>query len=354
MEKYNAVIITNLPAFYKTLLYNKLAKTLKIKVIYISNTSNIRSKDFSLGELEFDYEVINEEAYESRSKLITILRLRAALSSIKYDYLLYPGWEIKELLALAFYIPKKKNCVVIESSIKETKTSGIAWWLKKLFLKRMSKAFPSGYLQHEILTRANFNGEVKLTHGVGIINRNIITSVNQVQNKNKNKNKNYKYLYVGRLSSEKNLEFLVNIFNENKKKLTIVGDGPLKEKLQSLAKPNITFIGYIENSYLSKVYNTHDVFVLPSLSEPWGLVVDEALWHKLPVIVSNVVGCSEDLVRKTNAGFIFKLNSNHSLNNAIETVEANYEKLLQNVEKIDFSQREQDQINAYLSILQGR
>lgn len=350
MKKYNAVIITNLPAFYKTTLYNKLAEKIKIKVIYISGTSNIRTKDFSSGKVDFDFEVINQGSYESRSKLYTLFRLKAVLSSIKYDYLLYPGWEIKELFLLSFFIPRIKNCVVIESSINETKTNGIIWLFKKLFLMRMNIAFPSGYLQQEILIRANFSGDVKLTHGVGIINR----STNISKRNDSVKAKNYNYLYVGRLSLEKNLEFLVSIFNENKKKLTIVGDGPLKNKLQALAQPNISFMGYVDNSNLCEVYNNHDVFILPSLSEPWGLVIDEALWYKLPVIVSDMVGCSEDLVRDKNTGCVFMLNSPESLNLAIEKVEANYEKLLNNVENIDFYQREMEQVNAYISILKGK
>jgi glycosyltransferase involved in cell wall biosynthesis len=49
-----------------------------------------------------------------------------------------------------------------------------------------------------------------------------------------------------------------------------------------------------------------DVLILPSLSEPWGLVVNEAMVCAMPVIVSRNCGCVDDLVRHGQNGFSFK------------------------------------------------
>ena len=55
------------------------------------------------------------------------------------------------------------------------------------------------------------------------------------------------------------------------------------------------------------VYNIGDILVLPSISETWGLVVNEAFAAGKPVIVSNKVGCAIDLVKDGENGFYFSL-----------------------------------------------
>ena len=56
---------------------------------------------------------------------------------------------------------------------------------------------------------------------------------------------------------------------------------------------------------LPPIYASAGCFVLPSLSEPWGLVVNEAMASGLPVLVSNRCGCAPDLVREGENGFLF-------------------------------------------------
>ncbi len=77
-----------------------------------------------------------------------------------------------------------------------------------------------------------------------------------------------------------------------------------EEELKAMAKQNVHFLGAINNKELSGYYQKMDVFVLPSLIEPWGLVVEEALNNGLPVIVSDRVGCAEEIIDESN-GIVF-------------------------------------------------
>jgi glycosyltransferase involved in cell wall biosynthesis len=343
VNEYDYIIVTNLPAFYKINLYNKLAKKIKIKVIFMSASSSIRADDFSKGDMQFEHEFLSANNYEKRNKLLSFIKTTVILATCKYKRIVFPGWELAELIPLMFLLPTKKNGLILESSIVETKSSGLLWFLKKLIMKNMGHAFPSGELQEEILQRAHYSGVVHITHGVGIPSRidertfgsNVLPSV-------------FKYLYVGRVSAEKNLTFLVRMFNENGKKLTIAGNGPLLNELKLLAQSNITFLGYVNNIELADVYKRHAIFVLPSYSEPWGLVVDEALWFGLPVVVSCNVGCSEDLVVKPNTGTVFEVDDEGSFIKALLDVELNYSKYKSNVMAIDFNKRDQEQIDSYM------
>lgn len=95
------------------------------------------------------------------------------------------------------------------------------------------------------------------------------------------------------------------------KALIFVGDGCLKETLKSYVKEkglqNVYFIGFKNQSELSRYYAMADLFVLPSgIGETWGLVVNEAMCFHLPIVASNIVGCVRDLVEHGKNGFIFK------------------------------------------------
>ena len=111
-------------------------------------------------------------------------------------------------------------------------------------------------------------------------------------------------IYVGRVAPEKNLEAFLDLEIEAKK--VIVGDGP---SLQGLRRkyPNAEFVGAKEGEELAKCYSSGDVFVFPSRTDTFGIVLLEALSSGLPVaaypvtgpidiIEEGVTGClSEDL-----------------------------------------------------------
>jgi glycosyltransferase involved in cell wall biosynthesis len=90
----------------------------------------------------------------------------------------------------------------------------------------------------------------------------------------------------------------------------IVGTGEMETSLRRLADQlrldNVSFGGFVNQSELPRVYAASDVFVLPSEDEPWGLIVNEVMCAGLPVVVSDEVGCTQDLVREGVNGVLFK------------------------------------------------
>ncbi|WP_457598127.1 glycosyltransferase family 4 protein [Hydrogenimonas sp.] len=122
----------------------------------------------------------------------------------------------------------------------------------------------------------------------------------------------FTFLYVGRIIPHKNVQMLVESFQKafNGKTdvlLRIVGRGSSLESLRSRYgdAPNIRFEGAKFGRDLVETYHTSHVLVIPSLYEPWGLVVNEAMAAGLPVLASDRVGAVGDLVREGETGFIF-------------------------------------------------
>ncbi|MEP6894814.1 MAG: glycosyltransferase family 4 protein [Chloroflexota bacterium] len=108
-------------------------------------------------------------------------------------------------------------------------------------------------------------------------------------------------LFVGRLQARKRLDLLLRACAEIKNvRLVIIGDGPERESLETLAKeiyPSAEFIGAKHGAELKLYFEEADLFVLPGTG---GLAVQEAMSYGLPVIVAQGDGTQDDLVRKEN------------------------------------------------------
>lgn len=126
--------------------------------------------------------------------------------------------------------------------------------------------------------------------------------------------KNFVILFVGRLVKEKGLFTLLRAFKEVKSvysnvSLLLVGDGVLRESLQNFIEKerieDVHFAGLVPNEELPRYYRISDIFVLPSIYEPWGVVVNEAMASGLPVILSDKVGSGRDLLREGENGLTY-------------------------------------------------
>ena len=117
--------------------------------------------------------------------------------------------------------------------------------------------------------------------------------------------------YVGRLSQEKNLSILVQAADQLADSgipvsVAFAGSGPLEDELRQMtatSRARLDLLGFVEGDRLAQVYAAADAFVLPSASESWGLVVNEAMEYGLPVVVSDRVG-GRHLIDPGQSGFI--------------------------------------------------
>jgi len=115
-------------------------------------------------------------------------------------------------------------------------------------------------------------------------------------------NSEFKLLYVGRVSKEKNLPKLVEVFKKvssarKKIHLVVVGEGPYLEEMKlALRGTPVTFTGYLSGEDLAEAYASSDLFIFPSTTDTFGNVVLEAQASGLPVIVSDQGGPMENLI----------------------------------------------------------
>ncbi|MCX7836043.1 MAG: glycosyltransferase [bacterium] len=131
------------------------------------------------------------------------------------------------------------------------------------------------------------------------------------------------FLYAGRISKDKNLEFLFQVFENVQKaipnaRLLLAGTGPNVAEFETLSTQmkHIHFIGKVAQTELPKLYSAVDFLVFPSNTDTFGMVVVEALSCGVPVFVSNIGGPKE-LVEGTRAGVVLPANHLQAWTDAI-------------------------------------
>jgi len=111
------------------------------------------------------------------------------------------------------------------------------------------------------------------------------------------------FLVVSRLSAYKRVDLAVEAFNKNGLPLVIIGEGPEREKLEKVAKPNIKFLGFQPDEVIQKHYSACRAFVFTTWDEDFGLTPVEAMASGRLVIAPHKGGVLESVVEGQTGEF---------------------------------------------------
>jgi len=137
------------------------------------------------------------------------------------------------------------------------------------------------------------------------------------------KKNRFAFLFVGALCKRKGVDILLEAFSNSFKGdvqwcLILVGNQKKDINCENIVnklgiQDQVFFRDVISSNDIMSAYKAADIFVLPSRHDGWGMVVNEAVYCNLPVIVSDAVGASAHLVQSEKNGFIFKSGDPDSL-----------------------------------------
>ncbi|MGB4781512.1 MAG: glycosyltransferase family 4 protein [Candidatus Methylomirabilis sp.] len=138
------------------------------------------------------------------------------------------------------------------------------------------------------------------------------------------------FIYVGRLWWGKGINYLLDAFEAVQRQsaapvsLLLVGDGPDEAKLKQACAErgirNVVFAGFRQKPDLPRYYALADVFVFPTLGDPYGLVVDEAMACGLPIISTSAAGEIRDRIEEGVNGYIVPPEDSAALADAMRTL----------------------------------
>ncbi|MDB5120219.1 MAG: glycosyl transferase family 1 [Sphingobacteriales bacterium] len=335
----NLAIITSHPIQYYAPVFQLLAKSreINLKVFYTWGENSIKKHDPGFEQvIEWDIPILDGYNYEflintakdqgtHHFKGIINPYAIQKIEQYKPDAILIYGWSLHSHLKIIRYFTRKvpiwfrgdSTLLKVHKGLKSKAKSII----KKIFLnwvyKHIDKAFYVGS-----------NNKAYFKH-YGLKEDQLIFSPHATDNNRFSQDRSAEalalrtklnipaedviILLAGKLEDVKNPKLLLNAWNNLPEKvnqhLVIAGNGMLEPILKASAGLNVHFLNFQNQSQMPVLYQACDLFCLTSLSETWGLVVNEAMACGKPILVSDQVGCAIDLVQNEVNGTIFKSDS---------------------------------------------
>jgi glycosyltransferase involved in cell wall biosynthesis len=285
------------------------------------------------------------EGIEEQTSFFQVFwRARSFFKASKVRYAYLPSYSPSRYFAL-FIAAKSlgiRTIMMNDSHAHTEKATGWKKFIKKLIVRNFNSALVAGKPHkrhfHNLGIASN-----RIFTGYDVVNNHFFNEQSKhVRNHSASYRKAYQlpqryFLSLGRLVEKKNLLFLLNTYADlvlnspsgSVPALVFVGDGELENSLKTLAsnrglrvlcfddRPLVTetecndtfnitneacvyFYGYRQINENGIFYGLAEAFILPSLQEEWGLVVNEAMACGLPILLSQVVGCVEDLLPASN------------------------------------------------------
>jgi glycosyltransferase involved in cell wall biosynthesis len=273
--------------------YCKTNKSTFIKVIYVNMFHNLKID-------KNGYELISKEKFKSKKELYSHCK------EIKPDMLIVSGRMSKDYLYVAKKLKDKTIRVTVQDTLyeKSIKQKIIKIFNNQLYKKYFDKFWGVGSLQTKFAIDIGYK-ENDIEEGFYVADKIFFKNSCVLEYKNRP----LKILFIGRLVKEKNILELakaiesINQSNKSMHELVIIGDGYLKNKI--LNYNCVSFKGSQSQEDIVRIALGCDVFCLPSIYEPWGVVTHEMCALGLPILISDKCGSSEDLVLENFNGFKF-------------------------------------------------
>ncbi len=341
-RKRRLLILSEIIAPYRIPVFNALAtnEAIDLHVVFLSETDiGLRQWRVYKDEIRFSHEVLPSwRARVGKYNLLLNWGLRSCLK--KFDpeaiicggYNYFASWE-----ALSWSSRHQAELILWSESNRRDTREGKPWVesLKARFLAGCDRFVVPGKASREYLQL------------LGSLPQSIVTAPNAVDNdwfrthadsiradaaefRAKFQLPERYLLFAGRVVSEKGVFDLLDAYAKldrelrSKVGLVFAGAGAclaeLQRRAQRIDPAKICFPGFMHREDLAGIYALAEALILPTHSDPWGLVVNEAMACGLPIIVSSVAGCAADLVEDRWNGYVVSPRDPDKLSRAIDSL----------------------------------
>jgi glycosyltransferase involved in cell wall biosynthesis len=310
------------------------ARGIGTSFIQIAETDDERTAlgDVDMSYHQYPFRLLFHGNYDRGSRWRRVITVVRDVFKNPSDLVVIPGYHRVEYWAmlLVCILLRRKRAVFCDSTEFDRPQTGLKDFAKRLFFRRCDGFFCYGVRSKEYLLRHGAD-ESKIIYRYQAAalphEYDPVEVLARYEAMPRPAAKMHRFTYVGRFSLEKGINDLLEAFVRVRSKITdarldLVGAGPLCAELKArVAELNlgdvVTFLGTKNISEIAELFMESTALVLPSHSEPWGLVVNEALSYGCPVVASDVCGCVPDLVIDGVTGYSFEAGDVEALSQAM-------------------------------------
>jgi glycosyltransferase involved in cell wall biosynthesis len=301
MNERSFCIVNNIPTPYRRELFDEIARQanaqgIDFTVLYLAESETLRNWTVKLRAFETVLPVLWQNRSRRTPTSDFIINTGFCGRALRPRHVILFGYNYPTYLAIAFLriVFRRPTCLFCETTLYDTSTEAWKISLKSLFFR---------YAFDRFIVPGQRSSEYLAAHGVSrekiLIARNA-SALRPTISREPAPTEELRVLFVGRLAPEKRILEFTLAFAELGigYRLTIVGDGPLALDILKVAEGHsqIEILGAMEANKLPDIYACHDVLVLVSDSETWGLVVNEAINHGLALLLTPQVGSAPELL----------------------------------------------------------
>ncbi len=333
------VLLTEIIAPYRIPVFNALANRdgIDLHVIFLAESDpSLRDWIVYKDEIRFSYEVL--PSWRQRFGKYNVLlnsNVSAALEKFSPDVIVCGGYNYVASWQSAVWAKRRHVPFLLwaESTVRDQRSGGV-------LLESMKSAFMK-YCDGFIVAGAS---SFEYLRSFGLPEANIYTAPNavdtdlfaQIAAATRGNSAFHRQdlglpprfvLFVGRLIPDKGVFDLLRSYGDldpgvrEELSLVFVGDGMARRELEKQAANiypgRVDVAGFLQRQSLARCYALADMFILPTHTDPWGLVVNEAMACGLPIICANVAGCVPDLVKNGWNGITFPAEDTAALTDAM-------------------------------------
>lgn len=326
MRATRVALLTNIPAPYRVPVYDRLAAELgdNFRVLYLAPTEP--NRQWQLPELKHEHRYLKgitikgglartllRRQKTDRDDSIIHLKLGVVreLHAFKPEVVLTAGFSLPMLAGWLYALATHAPHIVFSDGwrISEDRLS----WAHRL-IRRVVLSTSDGFVG---ASRKSI--ELYRTYGVS---DNLFLSPLCIDNERflirgaEASDRPYDLVFAGRLIAAKMPLFFADVVARLARErrtvsAIVIGDGPLRrsmeDRLSGLGNVRVTFTGNLQQQDLPDAYSKGKVFCFPTLSDAWGVVVNEACAARLPVLTCARAGSADELVVHGENGYVLPL-----------------------------------------------
>lgn len=329
---------TNIPSPYRVDFFNELGKYCDLTVLFETSHSTERVENWEKEVFE-NFHGIIMNGKKTAADMAFCPKIVKYLKKGQYDHIvvclvasytamLAVAWM--RLLHIPYWYEADGSFLHQESKLK--------YWLKKFVISGAEKWFSTSdafdeYCLHygaikEDIVRYPFtsirDGDV-LDHVLSKEEKNVIKEKLNIESQ-------HMLISVGRIIQGKGFDILLNAIDvlDDTWTVYIVGGDPTDDLIDLMKKnhiSNVTFVPFMQTNDLYEYYKAADLFVLPTRSDVWGLVVNEAMAKGIPVVTTRQCTAGLEMVEEEKNGYLYDCEDVDALRRILDKLTNDSERL---------------------------